>query len=178
MPQARLSLEIKSGQTRAGMRWRSGSVADIWPSKLATLSDEDSANMIINLGKWLSKHEKEATPSRYHPSAKLLEPSFQYPGIRDFWQSLAPTSTETLGTMTHWLLALQKYRKLWPKARCRPQGYQGERFRLRRKAAGPTRGKMSAPSVQMLKSEFNGGYRVKSLLRSFPSANLPVSSSI
>lgn len=80
--------------------------------------------------------------------------------------------------MTHRLLALQKYRKVWPTARCCPQGYQGERFRLRRKAAGPARGKMSAPSDKMRKSEFNAGGRVKSLLRSVLSVNLPISSPI
>lgn len=51
VPQAWLKLEIKSGQKRAGMRWRGGSVADDWPSKLATLCDEDSVNMSISLGK-------------------------------------------------------------------------------------------------------------------------------
>lgn len=51
VPQAWLKLEIKSRQSRAGIRWRSGSVADIWPSKLATLCDEDSVNLRISLGK-------------------------------------------------------------------------------------------------------------------------------
>lgn len=76
--------------------------------------------------------------------------------------------------MAHRLLPLQKYRKLWPTARYRPQGYQGEQFRLRRKAAGPTRGKMSAPSLKMLKSAINAGCRIKSLLLSSLSDKLPI----